>query len=83
MIDLAEHLLKPLVSHPEDLSLQLVEGDSATILEAVVHPDDRALFEEDDGRTLRAVRNIVSAAAGRRKATLDIVEAHAEASVEE
>ena len=83
MIELAEHLLKPIVAHPDDISIQVVEGDSATILEAVVHPDDRAIFDGDEGRTLRAIRNILSAAAGRRKATLDIVEAHAEATVEE
>lgn len=83
MIELAEHLIKPIVSNPDAVSIQLVEGDAATILEAVVHPDDREVFDSDDGRTLRAIRNILSAAAGRRKATLDIVESHAEAASEE
>ena len=82
MLELAEHLLKPVVDNPDDVSIQAIEGDNATILEAVVHPDDRASLEDDGGRTLRAIRNILSAAAGRRKATLDLVEAHAEASEE-
>jgi predicted RNA-binding protein YlqC (UPF0109 family) len=83
MLELAEHVLKPVVKHPEAVSIQAIEGDNATILEAVVHPDDRAALEDDGGRTLRAIRNILSAAAGRRKATLDLVEAHAEAASEE
>jgi|JI61114BRNA_FD_contig_31_5944821_length_1191_multi_6_in_0_out_0_3 predicted RNA-binding protein YlqC (UPF0109 family) len=83
MIELVEHLLKPIVSHPDAVSVQVVEGDAVTILEIVVHPDDRPIFDADDGRTLRAVRNIVSAAAGRRKATVDIVEAHGEVASEE
>lgn len=83
MLELAEHLLKPVIDHPEDLSIQVIEGDNVTILEAVVHPEDRPLLEGDGGRTLRAIRNILSAAAGRRKATLDIVDAHGEASSEE
>jgi predicted RNA-binding protein YlqC (UPF0109 family) len=83
MIELAEHLIKPIVSHPDDVTVQMVEGEAVTILEVVVHPDDRAVFDADDGRTLRAIRNIVSAAAGRRKATVDIVEAHGEVASEE
>lgn len=82
MLELAEHLLKPVVDHPDSVSIQAIEGDNATILEAVVHPDDRNTLEDDGGRTLRAIRNILSAAAGRRKATLDLVEAHGEASEE-
>lgn len=75
MKDLALHLLRPIAAHPDDIDIQVVEGDAATILEAVVHADDRAMLEDDGGRTLRSVRNILSAAAGRRKATLDLVDA--------
>ena len=76
MIELAEHLIKPIVSNPDDVQIQAVEGESAVVLEAVVHEEDRAVFEDERGRTLRAIRNVLSAAAGRRKATLDLVDAH-------
>ena len=78
MLDLAMHLIKPIVKHPDAVQMQVVEADDVTILEAVVHDDDRALLEDDGGRTLRAVRNVLSAAAGRRKASIELVEAFSE-----
>lgn len=83
MIELAQHLLKPVVAHPDDISIQVVEGEASVILEAIVHPDDRTTLEDDGGRTLRSIRNILSAAAGRRRATLDLVEEHGAAASEE
>jgi predicted RNA-binding protein YlqC (UPF0109 family) len=47
-----------------------------------VHPDDREKVQGENGRTLRAIRNILSAAAGRRKATLDLVDENALAAKE-
>lgn len=73
---LVRHLVTPLVSHPEAVSIQTVEGEAVVMLELVVHPDDRARLDDDKGRTLRAIRNVLSAAAGSRKATLDLVEEH-------
>jgi uncharacterized protein len=76
MEPLVRHLVEPLVRHPRDVSLQTVEGEAVVMLELVVHPDDRAWLDEDKGRTLRAIRNVLSAAAGSRKATLDLVDEH-------
>lgn len=83
MLELAEHLIRPIVRHPEDVSIQVVDGESVVVLEVVVHDEDRAIFDDDGGRTLRSIRNILSAAAGRRKATLDLVDAHAPEGSEE
>lgn len=80
---LVRHLVESIVSHPNDVSVQAVEGEAVVVLELVVHPDDRAVVEGDRGRTLRAIRNLLSAAAGSRKATLDLVEAHGASSSEE
>lgn len=78
------HLVRPLVKHPDEIRIQTVEGEAVVTLEMTVHADDRAIFDEDGGRTLRAIRNVISAAAGQRKATLDLVEAHtAQADSEE
>ena len=74
MESLVRHLVEPIVSHPGEVRLQTVEGEAVVMLELVVHPDDRVRVEGDKGRTLRAIRNILSAAAGSRKATLDLVE---------
>ncbi len=83
MEPLVRHLVEPLVVHKDAVSLQTVEGEAVVMLELVVHPDDKALVEGDKGRTLRAIRNVISAAAGSRKATLDLVDAHGRADGEE
>ncbi len=84
MQELALHLLRPIAIHPDAIALNAIDGEAVTILEAIVHPDDAAMLEEDGGRTLRAVRNVLSAAAGRRKATLELVKAFsAEGAAEE
>ena len=80
---LIRHLVEPIVDHPGDVSGQAVEGDAVVMLELVVHPDDKDQVEGDKGRTLRAIRNILSAAAGRRKATLDLVDEHGALDEEE
>lgn len=73
---LVRHLVEPLVDHPDAVSVQTVEGEAVILLELVVDPSDKAAVEGDKGRTLRAIRNVLSAAAGRRKATLDLVDEH-------
>lgn len=74
---LALHLAKHIVSHPEAIRVQQVVGEASVVVEMVVHPDDEAVVRGENDRTLRAMNNILSAAAGRRKATLDLVPAHA------
>ncbi|TVQ94598.1 MAG: KH domain-containing protein [Deltaproteobacteria bacterium] len=76
MQDLVHHLVRPIVANPDDVSVQTVEGESVVMLELVVHADDHDKLTSDDGRTLRALRTVLSAAAGKRKATLDLVEEH-------
>lgn len=80
---LVRHIVESIVAHPEAVSVQTVEGESVVMLELVVHPDDRDRVDGDKGRTLRAIRNLLSAAAGSRKATLDLVDEHGAASSEE
>ena len=73
MQDLITHLIKPVVAHPDDVSINTIEGESVTMLELTLNPADHALFEGDNENNLRAVRSIISAAAGSKKATLEIV----------
>lgn len=70
---LVKHLVLPIVDHPDDVSLNTVEGEAVVTLELTVHPDDRDAVDGERGRTLRSIRNILSAAAGSKKATLDLV----------
>jgi uncharacterized protein len=80
---LVRHLIEPIASQPEAISLQTVEGDGVVIMELVVHPDDKAVVEGEKGRTIRAVRSLLSAAAGRRKATIELVDEHGPVADEE
>lgn len=73
---LVRHIVEPLVQNKDSVSIQVIEGDAAVMLEMVVHPDDRDRVEGEGGKTLRAIRTILNAAAGRQKATLDLVESH-------
>ena len=77
MQDLVFHLVRPIVKHPDDVKVQIVEGEATVMLEMSVNPEDAERVQGEGGRTLRAVRNILSAAAGRRKATLDVVDPNA------
>ena len=74
MEKLVNHLVKPIVDHPDEVDLQVIEGDAVVAYELTVHPDDRETVEGERGRTLRSIRNILSAAAGSKKASLDLVD---------
>ena len=76
MENLVRHLVAPLVAHPDAISLKTIEGDDVVLLEMVVHADDREVFEGANSETLRSVRSVLSAAAGSRKASLELVEEH-------
>lgn len=76
METLVNHLVKPIVDHPDEVSIQTVDGESVVMMELRVHPDDKEAVEGERGRTLRSIRSILSAAAGSRKASLDLVDEH-------
>lgn len=73
MEDLVRHLVEPIVAHPDAVDVRTVEGDAVTLYELTVHPDDHAVLDAERGKTLRSIRSILSAAAGRQKVSLDLV----------
>lgn len=75
MSALVEYVVKGLVKHPDAVRLNTVEGEASTLVELSVHPDDLAAVQGPDGETLRAIRTVVSAAAGQRKMVLELVDA--------
>lgn len=79
MQDLVLHLVKPIVAHPDDVKVNVVEGEASVTLELTVNPADNDAVIGENGRTIRSIRNILSAAAGRRKATLDLIDPNAPA----
>jgi hypothetical protein len=71
---LVEYLARAVVSAPDEVFVNEVEGESSVLLELSVDPQDLDAIRGPDGETLRAIRTVLSASAGRRKAVLDLVE---------
>jgi len=76
MKELVQRMAEALVDNPESVEVNVVEGENRVIFELKVHPEDIGKVIGKEGRTARAMRTILSAAATKlnKKATLDIVE---------
>ena len=76
MRELIEFLSKSLVDHPDEVRTRVYERDQQTVIELEVDPADLGKVIGRQGRTARAIRNILSAAGqkSRRRYTLDIVD---------
>jgi uncharacterized protein len=75
--EVLEYIAKALVDHPDDVSITEVEDeDGEMVLELRVHPDDMGKIIGKRGRTAKAIRTMVKAAATREgsSATVEIVE---------
>jgi len=74
---LVDHVVRGLVRHPDEVRLNTVEGEASVLVELSVAPDDLARVKGPNGDTLRAIRTVLSASAGRRKAVLELIEPNA------
>lgn len=73
---LLEYLVKNLVKNPEQVSINVVENKSAWVLELRVSPEDRGRVIGRQGKTVKAIRKLLSAAnsGSERRAVLEILE---------
>jgi uncharacterized protein len=69
-----EHLVKGIVDHPEDVTVDLLTNRRGKTLEIRVHPDDLGKVIGRGGRTATALRTVVGALAGRGGARVDFVD---------
>lgn len=76
MRELIEMLAKSLVDQPEMVEVREVDNEDALLLELRVAPDDVGKVIGRQGRTIKAMRTLVHAAAIRtqKRAQLEIVE---------
>lgn len=74
---LVDHVVRGLVKNPDAVRLNTVEGDASVLIELSVAPEDVARVKGPNGDTLRAIRTVLSASAGRRKAVLELLEPNA------
>ena len=76
MRELIEFLAKSLVDHPDEVRTRLYDRDQQTVVELEVDPADLGKVIGRQGRTARAIRNLLSAAGQktRRRYALEIVD---------
>jgi predicted RNA-binding protein YlqC (UPF0109 family) len=74
--DFVEHVVARIIDKPEELHVEVVEGDRAIVVETRVAPIDAGRVIGRDGRTINALRTLVMAIAARtgKRAVLDVVE---------
>ncbi|MEZ0116642.1 UNVERIFIED_ORG: putative RNA-binding protein YlqC (UPF0109 family) [Heyndrickxia coagulans] len=77
MDDLILSIVRPIVSHPDEVRVERDEQESGTLYRLIVHPDDAGMVIGKKGRTAKAIRTVVYAAAGvhgHKKIRLEIAE---------
>lgn len=60
--DLVEYIAKSLVDYPDEVTVNMIEGEKSTILELRVADDDIGKVIGKHGRIAKAVRTLLSAA---------------------
>ncbi|HJX45046.1 MAG TPA: RNA-binding protein [Geodermatophilus sp.] len=60
-----EHLVKGIVDHPRDVTVDMVGGRRGKTLEVRVHPDDLGKVIGRGGRTAKALRTVMAGVGGR------------------
>ena len=76
MKELIEYVVKTLVDHPEDLRITEIEGERTIVFELRCHPEDVGKVIGKSGKTVGAIRTLLSTVAARqnRLAMLEVVE---------
>jgi hypothetical protein len=76
MKDLIEHMAKALVDLPHEVEVAEIEGEKTTVIELKVAKEDLGKVIGKQGKTARAMRTILNAAATklRKRAVLEILE---------
>lgn len=76
MKELIEYVVKTLVDHPDDLRITEIEGERTIVFELRCHPEDVGKVIGKSGKTVGAIRTLLSTVAARqnRRAMLEVVE---------
>lgn len=63
--ELVEHIARALVDNPDEVYVNLTEGEKSIILELKVAPDDMGKVIGKQGRIAKSIRTIVKAASSK------------------
>ncbi len=74
--ELVEFMVKSLVDKPEEVTVNVVEGEKSKVLELHVAEEDVGKVIGKQGRIAKAIRTILSASAtkGGKRAVLEILD---------
>ncbi|MDL2289164.1 KH domain-containing protein [Clostridia bacterium OttesenSCG-928-F22] len=75
MEELVRYIARNLVNSPDEVKVEVIEGDRQTIIELRVAPDDMGKVIGKQGRIAKAIRTVVKAASLKenKKYVVDIV----------
>ena len=76
MKELIEYVVKTLIDHPDDLRITEIEGERTIVFELRCHPEDVGKVIGKSGKTVGAIRALLSTVAARqnKRAMLEVVE---------
>ena len=74
LADALEHLIRGIVSRPDDVTVKDKELRRGRMLEVRVSPDDVGKVIGRSGRTATALRTVISALAGAQDVRIDFVD---------
>jgi predicted RNA-binding protein YlqC (UPF0109 family) len=76
MVELLLYLAKALVNKPEEVQVKEIKREKNVTLELVVNSNDFGRIIGKEGRTIKAIRNIINAASVKqeKKVTIELVE---------
>jgi len=74
--ELVSNIAKALVDNPDDVRVNVVEGEQTTVVELRVDPDDLGKVIGKQGRTARAIRTLLGTAGKKdnKRVLLEILE---------
>jgi predicted RNA-binding protein YlqC (UPF0109 family) len=71
-----EYVVKELVDYPEQVDIREVDGDRVVVFEVRLNPSDVGKVIGKSGRTITAIRTLLTSAAAKhgKRAMLEIIE---------
>jgi uncharacterized protein len=74
LTDVMEHLVRGIVTHPDDVTVRTRNQRRGQVIEVRVNPEDLGKVIGRSGRTATALRTVVGALAGKSGARVDFVD---------
>ncbi|HEY8240438.1 MAG TPA: KH domain-containing protein [Kiritimatiellia bacterium] len=76
MTELVQYILKHVVDRPQDVRLAAIDGEKSVVFELRCHPNDIGKVIGKNGKTIGAIRALLSTVAARqgRRAMIEVVE---------